>query len=134
MQDTYDPFSYLLAEIYAYDAGLRHWPPGLREHYLEQLLIAEAEEIAWGRRHLTVVHGPVTDETQADRLNELYAVLHNIARHADWMRIGMVPHHHFTITVAGGQAGDIIETCAAVAAGPGAGTSQCRVRESACLL
>ena len=40
MQDTYDPFSYLLNEIRAHDAGLReHWDPYQRDHCFEVLLI-----------------------------------------------------------------------------------------------
>lgn len=102
MQDTYDPFSYLLNEIRAYDAGLREdWEPYQRDHYLEVLLIEEAQEIAWGRRHITVLHGPIVDDVEAELLDELFAMWEEIAEVVDWARIGGVPDDHMTITVAG---------------------------------
>jgi hypothetical protein len=70
MQDTYDPFSFLLSEIQAYDAGQRNWNVELREHYLDELLADEAEEIAWGRRHLTIVYGPEWDPVSEQILDE----------------------------------------------------------------
>ncbi len=109
MQDTYDPFSYLLNEIRAHDAGLREdWDAHQRDHYLEVLLIEEAQEIAWGRHHLTVVHGEVTDDVEAELLDELFAAWEEVAEHAVWSRIGGVPDHHLTITLAGSEAPSLI--------------------------
>lgn len=102
MQDTHDPFSFLLNEIRAHDAGLReHWDGHQRSHYLDLLLIEEAQEIAWGRRHLTVVHGEPLDEVDAELLDELFAAWEDIAAIAEWSRIGGVPDQHLTITFAG---------------------------------
>lgn len=109
MQDTYDPFSYLLNEIRAHDAGLREdWDAHQRDHYLEVLLIEEAQEIAWGRHHLTVVHGEVTDDVDAELLDELFAAWEEVAEHAEWSRIGGVPDHHLTLAVAGPGAATLI--------------------------
>mgnify|MGYP001012207719 CR=1 FL=1 len=71
MQDTYDPFSYLLHEIRAHDAGLREdWDTRQRDHYLETLLIEEAQEIAWGRRFtiVTVSASPTSLPRAASRI------------------------------------------------------------------
>lgn len=105
MQDTYDPFSYLLSEIRAYDAGLREdWEPYQRDHYLDELLVEEAQEIAWGRRHLTVVHGEPADDVEDELLDELFAAWEEIAERGEWGRIGGVLDDHITVTFAGAQA------------------------------
>lgn len=117
MQDTYDPFSYLLHEIRAYDAGLREdWDAHQRDHYLEVLLLEEAQEIAWGRHHLTVVHGEVTDDVEAELLDELFAAWEEVAEHAEWSRIGGVPDHHLTLTVAGNEASALVALALGAAA------------------
>jgi len=101
MQDTYDPFSFLLSEISAFDAGEReNWDPCQRQHYFDVLLADEAEEIAWGRRHLTVVHGRLTDDIEADLLDDLFAAWEEVAVSASWARIGGVPDQHLTLTIA----------------------------------
>lgn len=106
MQDTYDPFSYLLHEIRAHDAGLREdWDTRQRDHYLETLLIEEAQEIAWGRRHLTVVHGEPVDDVEAELLDELFAAWEDIGEDATWSRIGGVPDQHLTIALSGPDVG-----------------------------
>lgn len=122
MQDTYDPFSYLLNEIRAYDTGLREdWGTCQRRHYLDLLLVEEAQEIAWGRRHLTIVHGDAVDEVQAERLDDLFAAWENIATRAEWCRIGGVPDWHLTLTLADPQHEQWIRWAAdqAIAINPG---------------
>jgi len=104
MQDTYDPFSYLLAEIRAYDAGLRPWEPALRDHYVEALLIQEAEELAWGRHHITIIHGPFVDEIERDLVDELYATILERLDTTEWYRVGGHPDHHITVTLEGALA------------------------------
>ncbi len=105
MQDTYDPFSFLLSEIRAHDAGQRQdWDPHLRQHYLDSLLADEAEEIAWGRHHLTVVHGAAADEVQAELLDEVFSSWEDIAAAAEWSRLGGVTDDRLTLTVAGAHA------------------------------
>ena len=78
MHDTHDPFSFLLNEIQAHDAGDRTtWDGELRAHYLDVLLVEEAQEIAWGRRHLTVIHGETLDEI-ADRSPTFIGMKHAV--------------------------------------------------------
>lgn len=109
MQDTYDPFSYLLSEIRAHDAGLREdWDARQLDHYLELLLVEEAQEIAWGRRHITVVHGEGLDDVEADFLDELFSAWEEVAHLAEWSRIGGVPDHHLTLTVASKNAEQLL--------------------------
>ncbi|MCP4303616.1 MAG: hypothetical protein GY788_01785, partial [bacterium] len=102
MQDTYDPFSFLLSEIRAHDAGLREdWHPDQRSQYLNHLLADEAEEIAWGRRHISAVHGPVRDEAHAELIDELFSAWEDLSARVDWSRIGGVADQHLTFTVQG---------------------------------
>lgn len=114
MQDTHDPFTYLLNEIRAHDAGLRHWQPGKRARYLGELLADEAQEIAWGRRHLTVVHGEVLDEVEAEALDDIVCALLDLID-GRWHRFGGIPDHHFTLTVAGCDADELIDSAVEVA-------------------
>jgi len=109
MQDTYDPYSFLLSEIRAYDSGEReNWDPYQRQHYLDVLLVDEAEEIAWGRHHVTVVHGKPKDEVEAELLDEIFSAWEDIALGADWSRIGGVSDHHLTFTVGASDATALI--------------------------
>lgn len=122
MQDTYDPFSYLLNEIRAHDAGLReNWHDRQRDHYLEVLLVEEAQEVAWGRRHLTVVHGDPIDEVEAELLDELFAVWEEAAGHADWARIGGIADQHLTLSASGAGRDEALRAAAeyALQANPG---------------
>ncbi len=116
MQDTYDPFSYLLSEIRAHDQGLRYWPPGQRQHYLDQLRADEAQEIAWGRRHLTLVHGPITDPEGAAILETIVADLATLVAGQDWYRFSGLPDHHLTLTVEGPDADNLVGLRAHLAA------------------
>jgi hypothetical protein len=114
MQDTHDPFTYLLNEIRAHDSGLRHWQPGTRDRYLGELLADEAQELAWGRRHLTVVHGEVLDEVEAEALDDIVCALLDLID-GRWHRFGGMPDHHFTLTVAGTDADELIDAAVEVA-------------------
>jgi len=115
MQDIHDPFSYVLSEIRAHDAGQRGWRPGIREHYLRVLTADEAQELAWGRRHLTVVHGEVLDEAQAEALDDVVCAILDLLD-GRWHRFGGIPDHHFTLTVDGPDADDLISRVETVAA------------------
>ncbi len=122
MQGTYDPFSFLLNEIRAFDDGLRdNWDAYQRQHYFDVLLADEAEEIAWGRRHLTIVHGALVDEVEAEVLDDIFDEWANIAAEAEWSRVGGVPDHQLTLTVSGPNAGELLAAAADVAqrANPG---------------
>ena len=109
MQDTHDPFSFLLNEIRAYDAGRRdNWDDYQRAHYFDVLLVDDAQELAWGRRHLTLVHGEPVDEVEAELLDELFAAWIDLSHRAEWSRLGAVPDHHVTLAVAGPSADALV--------------------------
>jgi len=113
MQDTYDPFSFLLSEIRAFDAGEReNWDPFQRQHYLDVLLADEAEEIAWGRRHVSLVHGVLCDEVEAETLDEIFAAWEDLAVGSEWARIGGLSGHHLTLTVGGASANSLVTAAA----------------------
>lgn len=67
-----------------------------------------SQEIAWGRRHITVVHGELLDDVEAELVDELFAVWEEIATMAAWSRIGGVPDHHLTLTIAGATTDSLI--------------------------
>lgn len=50
-------------------------------------LIAEAIEVAHGRRHLTVVHGDPTEVAASRQLSELYEELRRLAAGCEWVRV-----------------------------------------------
>lgn len=71
--------------------------------------------MAWGRRHLTVVHGEPVDDIEAELLDELFAAWEEIAEHVEWGRIGGVPDDHITVTLAGPQTEEALALATEVA-------------------
>lgn len=114
--DVYDPFAFLIQEIRERDDGVRPWDPGLRSDLLGALLINEAEECAWGRRHVSVVHGDVTDPVDADRLDGLFAELEELLDPCRWARFSGSRSWYFTLTVGGGDADMWAEVATALCA------------------
>lgn len=110
--NCYDPFSFLLAEVHAYDAGQRQWVPQLRQHYLDELVADEAEELAWGRRHLTVTYGRGRNQVSDEALDLLMQGMVANLPASTWSRLGGVPGHHLTITLEGPDAEAIIDLMA----------------------
>lgn len=91
---TYDPFTWRLAELEVAD------DPEPRRQLEEQLLVAEAEELARGRRHLTIVHGEPDGSDDAADIDEFYDVIFEVVKVADWRRV-RGSHSWVTVTVAG---------------------------------
>lgn len=81
-RNTYDPFGWRLEELADPDLN-----PLRRTELLEGLLIAEAEELAMGRAHLTIVHGEPTDIAEAEDLNDFYDTVAQIVEDAGWSRL-----------------------------------------------
>ncbi len=94
-RSTYDPFGWRLDELA--DPDLK---PFRRAELLDGLLVAEAQEIAAGRRHLTIVHGEPTDAAEAEDLNDFYDEVEAIVDGAEWGRLAGGPGH-LTVTLAG---------------------------------
>jgi hypothetical protein len=94
-RSTYDPFGWRLQELA--DPGLN---PLRRTELLEDLLVAEAEELVAGRRHLTIVHGEPTDIAEAEQLNDFYDTVEQIIAEAEWSRL-VGGHDYLTVTLAG---------------------------------
>jgi hypothetical protein len=111
----YDPYGWRLADLADPTTS-----PQRRGELIEELFVWEAEEVAHGHRHVTIVHG--CPETPADScyLDTFYDTLRVLAAEAGWVRVrGTVDH--VTITVRGADADARIEafTSAARAANPG---------------
>ncbi|MFZ6003059.1 MAG: hypothetical protein ACOYXM_03930 [Actinomycetota bacterium] len=112
---VYNPFGWRLAEIA--DPGtdaLR------RADLVESLIIVEAEELALGRRHLTIVHGGPATLADSDALDAFYDAVFAIAGMAEWSRV-RGNEDHVTVTVAGPHADELLLDVAEIAhrANPG---------------
>lgn len=78
----YNPFGWRLAEIAdPVTDDLR------RRDLIESLIIAEAEELARGRRHLTVVHGAPATIADSQMLDAFYDGVFAVADMAEWSRV-----------------------------------------------
>ena len=96
----HDPFTFALNEIRTHDAGRRRWPLGERNRRLDELVATEAEEIAWGRRHLTLIYGEITNSEEEQALDDLVCtILDSLA--GRWNRLTGVPGRYLTVTVEG---------------------------------
>lgn len=94
-REMYDPFGWRLQELA--DPALH---PLRRAELLDELLLAEAEELAAGRRHLTIVHGEPADMAEAEELNDFYDTVEQLVDEAEWSRLSGGPDY-LTVTVAG---------------------------------
>jgi hypothetical protein len=94
-RSTYDPFGWRLEDLADPDLN-----PLRRAELLDELLIAEAEELATGRRHLTIVHGEPADLAEVEDLNDFYDAVSEIVEDAEWSRLAGGATH-LTVAVAG---------------------------------
>lgn len=79
---TYNPFGWRLAEIADPSThDLR------RQDLIESLIVAEAEELALGRRHLTIFHGAPESLPESQTLDAFYDEVFAVAGGAEWSRI-----------------------------------------------
>lgn len=100
--NIYNPFGWRLAEI----ADPRTDECRKRD-LIESLIIGEAEELALGRRHLTIVHGRPDTLADSHALDDFYDAIFEIAGAAEWSRVRGT-EGHFTVTVAGPNADELL--------------------------
>ena len=92
---TYDPCGWRLAEIASSRTDeLR------RRELVESLIVAEAEEIALGRRHLTVVHGAPGTMADSAALDAFYDKVFSVSGLAAWSRVRGT-EEFVTVTIGG---------------------------------
>lgn len=92
---TYDPFGWRHTELA--DPTIN---PLRRDELLADLVACEAEELAGGRRHVTVVHGVPTDLANSDRLDRFYDTIRTLVGTAQWSRLSG-GSDYLTVTIAG---------------------------------
>jgi hypothetical protein len=98
----YNPFGWRLAEIADASTGdLR------RRDLVESLIIAEAEELARGRRHLTIVHGAPDTIADGATLDAFYDQLFALVEFAEWARVRGT-EEFVTVTVGGAGAEQLL--------------------------
>lgn len=72
--DLYNPYGWRLADLADPATSAER-----REQLCEDLLIWEAQELAYGHRHLTVVHGDPDDVDDSRHLSAFYETLQRLA-------------------------------------------------------
>lgn len=99
---TYSPFGWRLAEI---------GDPGTddlrRRDLIESLLVAEAEELMLGRRHLTIVHGAPASIVDSEALDVFYDAVFAHVASSDWARVRGT-EDFVTVTVGGADADRVL--------------------------
>lgn len=98
---TFDPYTWRVAELSL------PIDPDRRARLLDGLLVAEAEELAHGRRHLTLIHGLPDDAEAGEVLDDFYDAVLDIADAAEWSRVQRMPEW-LTIAVAGAWRDDVL--------------------------
>jgi len=99
---TYNPFGWRLAEIA--DPGTDDLR---RRDLIESLLVAEAEELMLGRRHLTIVHGAPASIVDSEVLDDFYDAVSAQVASSDWSRVRGT-EDFVTVTVGGADADEIL--------------------------
>lgn len=99
---TYNPFGWRLIEIAdPLTDDLR------RRDLVESLIIAEAEELALGRRHLTIVHGAPASVADSQTLDAFYDQIFAVAEMAEWVRVRGT-EEFVTVTLRGSDAEQLL--------------------------
>lgn len=88
---------------------------GRPERTARQLLISEAAELAWGRRHLTIVHGDPNEVGASRHLSDFYEELRSLTVGCEWFR-ARGKAEYVTVTVGGAVADEQIALFEAAAA------------------
>ncbi len=111
----YNPFGWRLAEIADLATNDTR-----RQELAESLVICEAEELALGRRHVTIFHGDPDNLIDSQHLTEFYESVAGLASAADWTRVRGTPDY-VTVTFGGSDADRMVTlvTTAAERANPG---------------
>jgi hypothetical protein len=112
---VYNPFGWRLAEI-----AVRATGDIRRRELFVSLVICEAEELALGRRHVTIVHGDPDNLPESHHLTRFYETVAGLASAADWSRVRGTSDY-VTVTFAGPDAERMISLVATAArrANPG---------------
>lgn len=105
----YNPYGWRLADL---DDPTTN--PERRRELIADLLVWEAEELAHGFRHLTIVHGDLDDLDGSCHLSEFYETIRVLAEEPGWVRV-RGSAEYVTITVGGVDADDRLEAFAAAA-------------------
>lgn len=79
------------------------------------MIVREAIEVAYGRRHLTIVHGDPDDVVASRELSEFYEELRRLAARCEWVRV-RGNAEYVMVTVGGAVADERIALFEAAAA------------------
>jgi hypothetical protein len=96
-------------------SGAKAQPDPTVVRLLADLVVAEAFELALGRRHLTVVHRDPVEVAASRQLSEFYEELRRLAAGCEWVRV-RGNAEYVTVTVGGAFAEEQIALFEAAAA------------------
>ncbi|GMU78500.1 MAG: hypothetical protein AMXMBFR46_12950 [Acidimicrobiia bacterium] len=116
--DLYNPYGWRLADLADPETS-----PERRRQLYDDLLIWEAQEVAYGYRHLTVVHGDPDDLDTSRRLTDFYETLRRLAAALPSLRVRGTTEF-VTITVHGSDADAQVAVFADAARAANPGTWQ----------
>lgn len=127
VNDRWDPFSWRAAELATLSPSQEH--EARRAELRVELALAEAEEVARGGRHLSVVHDEPSTIEEAQHVAEFYDVVREMASRVEWSRLRGADRH-IIVAVAGDAADECVSRLANVAASMNPG--HWRIMRSAC--
>jgi hypothetical protein len=127
VNDRWDPFSWRAVELAALGSCPEH--EARRAELRAELALAEAEEVARGGRHLSVVHGELSTVADAEHVAAFYDVVREMASRVEWSRLRGI-EGHIIIAVAGDSADECVSRLANVAESMNPG--HWRITRSAC--
>jgi hypothetical protein len=125
--DRWNPFSWRAAELATLNPGPEH--EARRADLRADLALAEAEEVARGGRHLSVVHGDPSTVEEAQHVAEFYDVVREMASRVEWSRLRGA-EDHVIVAVAGDSADECVTRLANIATSMNPGFW--RITRSAC--
>jgi hypothetical protein len=112
---TFDPFGWRHTEL-----GDPTINPLRRDELLADLVASEAEELANGRRHVTVMHGTPTDLDTSAGLDRFHDTIRTLTAKAAWSRLAGGADY-LTLTVADPDCDRILASVIDAATCAGAG-------------
>jgi hypothetical protein len=98
---VWNPYSWRLRELAALESDATG--SARRRALSEELVVAEAAELARGIHHVSIVHGDPVDLHQADQVDTFLAQVEQLAAEGEWSR-RRGDHEHVIVAIGGADA------------------------------
>jgi hypothetical protein len=118
LEQAWNPFSWRLRQLAALGSDPRH--ADRRHQLVDEVLLAEADEVVQGIRHVAVVHGDPTTFAEADQVDIFLAQMEQLLETSSWHR-RRGRDDHVIVSIGGADAEERAGQIAALAelANPG---------------